>query len=90
MANSARRRHGCLGKPGLGQELPLVEVDRNAGEPVTSTELTRLNHDGAVGAVAFAPDGARMATASTDGSARRQTPPPHRRCPSHGAHLLHL
>ena len=26
---------GCLGKPELGQELHLVEVNREAGEPVT-------------------------------------------------------
>jgi WD40 repeat protein len=39
-------------------------------EAATWTELARLDHDKAVRAVAFSPDGARVATGSDDGSAR--------------------
>jgi len=39
-------------------------------DAATGTELARLDHDGPVWAVAFAPDGTRVATASADGSAR--------------------
>jgi WD40 repeat protein len=36
----------------------------------TGAELARLNHYGPVNAVAFAPDGTRVATGSDDGTAR--------------------
>ena len=36
----------------------------------TGAEIARLDHDGAVSAVAFSPDGTRVATGSYDGSAR--------------------
>ena len=39
-------------------------------DAATGTELVRLNHDGPVWAVAFSPDGTRMATGSGDGSTR--------------------
>jgi hypothetical protein len=39
-------------------------------DAATGVELGRLDHDGEMRAVAFAPDGTRVATASVDGSAR--------------------
>jgi WD40 repeat protein len=39
-------------------------------EAATGAEVARLDHDGAVNAAAFSPDGARVATASDDRSAR--------------------
>ena len=39
-------------------------------DAATGTELARLDHDGPVHAVAFSPDGTRVATGSDDGSAR--------------------
>ena len=45
-----------------------------AFDAATGAELTRLNHDDWVTAVAFSLDGTRMATASTDGSARVSPP----------------
>jgi WD40 repeat protein len=39
-------------------------------DAATGAELSRLHHDGRVGAVAFSPDGTRIATGSDDGTAR--------------------
>jgi WD40 repeat protein len=55
-----------------GRFFALAGADRtvHVWDAIGSREVARLAHDGAVAALAFSPDGAQLATASRDHTAR--------------------
>ena len=56
--------------PGGHRQRPAQAGQARVFDAATGAELARLDHDGDVNAVAFSPDGTRVATGSGDGSAR--------------------
>ncbi|HUS65221.1 MAG TPA: protein kinase [Kofleriaceae bacterium] len=59
------REAGALGASGVAHELLVAQAVR-----ATDGEVAELRHENIVGRVRFSPDGARIATASYDGTAR--------------------
>jgi hypothetical protein len=57
---------GCSWRPVVTRDPGSSDASARVFDAVTGAEISRLDHEASVPAVAFSPDGTRLATASTD------------------------